>query len=52
MVKEVLTYLVSDKSGIYMDCTFGAGGHSQEIMKNLEENGKLIGVDRDPDVNK
>ena len=50
MVKEVLTYLVSDKSGIYMDCTFGAGGHSQEIMKNLEENGKLIGVDRDPDV--
>ena len=50
MVEEVLTYLVVDKNGVYVDCTFGAGGHSQEILKKLEVNGKLIGVDRDTGV--
>ena len=50
MVEEVLTYLVIDKNGVYVDCTFGAGGHSQEILKKLEVNGKLIGVDRDTGV--
>ena len=37
MVEEVLTYLVIDKNGIYIDCTFGAGGHSQEILKELQD---------------
>ena len=50
MVEEVLTYLVIDKNGVYVDCTFGAGGHSQEILKKLEVKGKLIGVDRDTGV--
>ena len=50
MVEEVLTYLVIDKNGVYEDCTFGTGGHSQEILKKLEVNGKLIGVDRDTGV--
>ena len=50
MVEEVLTYLVIDKNGVYVDCTFGTGGHSQEILKKLEVNGKLIGVDRDTGV--
>jgi 16S rRNA (cytosine1402-N4)-methyltransferase len=50
MAEEVLTYLVVDKNGVYVDCTFGAGGHSQEILKKLEVNGKLIGVDRDTGV--
>ena len=50
MVKEVLTYLVVDKNGVYIDCTFGAGGHSQEILENLQGKGKLIGIDRDISV--
>ena len=50
MAEEVLTYLVVDKNGVYVDCTFGAGGHSQEILKKLEVNGELIGVDRDTGV--
>jgi 16S rRNA (cytosine1402-N4)-methyltransferase len=50
MVEEVLTYLVVDKNGVYIDCTFGAGGHSQEILNNLQERGRLIGIDRDISV--
>ena len=50
MVEEVLTYLVVDKNGVYIDCTFGAGGHSQEILNNLQEGGSLIGIDRDISV--
>ena len=41
MVEEVLTYLVIDKNGVYIDCTFGAGGHSQEILKELQDKGSL-----------
>lgn len=50
MVEEVLTYLVIDKNGVYIDCTFGAGGHSQEILKELQDEGRLIGIDRDVNV--
>ena len=50
MVEEVLTYLVVDKNGVYVDCTFGAGGHSQEILNSLQEEGRLIGIDRDISV--
>lgn len=37
--------------GVYVDVTFGGGGHSKEILKRLE-NGKLIGFDQDPDAKK
>ena len=50
MVEEVLTYLVINKDGVYIDCTFGAGGHSQEILKELQDEGRLIGIDRDGKV--
>src|SRR5699024_4268443 len=33
--------------GIYVDCTLGGGGHSYEILNNLEANGRLIGFDQD-----
>ena len=35
--------------GIYVDVTFGGGGHSKEIMKRLGPNGKLFGFDQDED---
>ena len=36
MVEEVLTHLLRNKIGTYVDCTFGAGGHSSSILKELK----------------
>lgn|SRR5574341_73855 len=47
LLKEVLENLITDKSGIYLDTTVGYGGHSLEILKNLYQEGRLIGTDRD-----
>jgi len=41
MLNEVLDYLNLKKEGIYIDCTFGKGGHSRAILEKLEK-GKLI----------
>ncbi|QCI19795.1 MAG: 16S rRNA (cytosine(1402)-N(4))-methyltransferase RsmH [Buchnera aphidicola (Brevicoryne brassicae)] len=48
MKKELIQSLKIHKNGIYIDSTFGAGGHSNEILKNLGKNGKLYSLDRDP----
>jgi 16S rRNA (cytosine1402-N4)-methyltransferase len=37
-------------AGIYVDVTFGGGGHSKEILKRLGENGKLFAFDQDEDA--
>jgi len=37
-------------SGVYVDVTFGGGGHSREILKNLGKDGVLIAFDQDPDA--
>lgn len=37
-------------SGVYVDVTFGGGGHSKEILKRLGEKGKLIAFDQDTDA--
>jgi 16S rRNA (cytosine1402-N4)-methyltransferase len=42
--------LIQDTSGIYVDATFGGGGHSREILKRLSPQGQLIGFDQDPDA--
>lgn len=47
MVEEILENLITDKNGIYVDGTLGGGGHSLEILKNINPNAKLIGIDRD-----
>jgi len=39
-------------SGVYVDVTFGGGGHSREILKCLTKDGKLIGFDQDSDAEK
>jgi 16S rRNA (cytosine1402-N4)-methyltransferase len=45
---EVLTYLLGDRSGRYVDLTVGGGGHAESILTALAPSGTLIGVDRDP----
>ena len=50
MVDEVLDNLVFKESGKYVDCTFGAGGHSLEILKKLNEDGSLVSIDKDKRV--
>jgi S-adenosyl-methyltransferase MraW len=39
-----------NKSGIFVDATFGGGGHSKEILKRISSKGKLIAFDRDTDA--
>ena len=49
MVDQVITNLIADKKGNYVDCTFGLGGHAFAILKKLDLEAKLTGIDRDPE---
>lgn len=42
--------LVTNPDGVYVDCTFGGGGHSREILKRLSDKGKLFSFDQDLDA--
>ncbi len=48
LLGPVLEGLNIKPDGCYVDATFGRGGHSGEIWKQLDANGRLIGIDRDP----
>lgn len=48
MKKEIIKSLQIKKNGIYIDSTFGMGGHSIEILKKIGKEGKLYSVDKDP----
>lgn len=50
LLHESVEALVVNPDGIYIDCTFGGGGHSREILKHLSPEGHLFGFDRDPDA--
>ena len=50
MVSEVMSHLVTDPSGIYIDGTIGLGGHSKTILSSLNKDGHLIGIDRDDEA--
>lgn len=52
MLKQCLEGLEINPDGVYVDVTFGGGGHSREIYKRLSPNGKLIVFDQDPDARK
>ena len=48
LLKPAVDQLLTDSSGIYVDGTFGRGGHSREILGRLKSGGQLLGVDKDP----
>jgi len=50
LLEESIVNLNIKKNGVYVDCTFGSGGHSREILSKLGENGKLISFDCDSSV--
>lgn len=50
MLKEAVDALSIKPDGVYVDCTFGGGGHSREILSRLNENGRLFAFDQDPDA--
>jgi len=49
---EVLDALNIKPDGVYVDCTYGGGGHSRGILERLSKNGKLFAFDQDMDAEK
>jgi 16S rRNA (cytosine1402-N4)-methyltransferase len=47
LLSEAVTQMVHSPSGIYLDGTFGRGGHSAAVLQALSSEGRLIGIDRD-----
>jgi len=50
LLKQSVDDLVTNLDGTYVDCTFGGGGHSKEILSRLSDKGKLYGFDQDLDA--
>lgn len=50
LLKESVDALNIKENGIYVDVTFGGGGHSKEILSRLGKDGKLFAFDQDPDA--
>lgn len=50
LLHESLEALSINPAGVYVDVTFGGGGHSREILKRLNSQGRLIAFDQDPDA--
>ena len=52
LLAETIDGLSIKPDGIYVDCTFGGGGHSKAILEQLGTNGKLVAFDQDEDAKK
>lgn len=50
LLQECIDGLAINPSGVYVDVTFGGGGHAREILKHLGKDGVLIAFDQDPDA--
>ena len=49
LLDEALEALAVSDSGIYIDGTFGRGGHAKAILQALGEEGRRLAIDRDPE---
>ena len=47
---EVAEWLVGDPDGVYVDATVGGGGHAVHLLERMAGQGRLFGIDRDPDA--
>lgn len=50
LLSESVDFLITDPNGVYIDVTYGGGGHSQEVLNRLGDDALLIGVDQDIDA--
>lgn len=50
LLHESIDALSIKEDGVYVDVTYGGGGHSKEILRRLGKNGRLFGFDQDPDA--
>ena len=48
LIAESVDYLIRDRQGIYVDATFGGGGHSGCILERMDLKGRLVAMDMDP----
>lgn len=48
--KEVIGYLDPQPNENFIDCTFGEGGHSKAILEKIKPNGKVLGIDLNPEA--
>ena len=50
LLDEVLAALGPREGGLYVDCTFGRGGHTRAVLERLGPSGRVFAMDRDPDA--
>ncbi len=50
LLPETINWLLTDPSGIYVDCTLGGAGHSLALAQHLTPQGVLVGIDQDDDA--
>ncbi|MGB2404878.1 MAG: 16S rRNA (cytosine(1402)-N(4))-methyltransferase, partial [Flavobacteriaceae bacterium] len=50
LLQPSVAALITDPNGVYIDATFGGGGHSQAILKALSAQGRLFAFDQDQDA--
>tara|TARA_R110002110_G_scaffold91264_2_gene237605 strand:- start:233490 stop:234407 length:918 start_codon:yes stop_codon:yes gene_type:complete len=50
LLREAVEALVTDPAGIYVDGTFGRGGHSRFLLQQLDATARVLGVDKDPEA--
>ena len=50
LLTEAIDAMHIQPNGVYVDCTFGGAGHSREILKRLNKEGRLLAFDQDPDA--
>ena len=50
LLPESVEFLITDKKGVYVDCTMGGAGHSRGFASQLEPEGLLLGIDQDSDA--